>query len=142
LMKLNDRLNATYLWYGRADLRGGYEENQRMQDSNAAESGVGSQRAAVKGSGVYRNVGRDLVDTYERDKEILKKLDEEELPEAMQSMTPEERQEHIEAMARERAELQKEIGKVAAEREETYRQKLAELEGGEAATLGDAVVAA
>lgn len=142
LLKLNDRLNRTYLWYGGREARGAYQANQRMQDSNAAESGVAAQRAAVKGSGAYRNTGRDLVDTYETDKDILARLKEEELPEEMQKMTPEERQEHVEEMARERAALREEIGKLAAEREETYRQKLAEMAGEDGQTLGDAVAAA
>ena len=84
-----------------------------------------------------------MVDTLATDKDILQKVKAEELPEALQQLKPAEREAKVQEMASRRAELQKQIGKLAAEREAYLSQeqkRLAEETGAE--TLGDAVVAA
>ena len=93
----------------------------------------------MKGGAGYRNAGRDLVDTYAEDKEILAKLRPDDLPADMQKMSREELRQHIEATARRRSEVQSEIARLAVEREAYMRDELAkQAEGGEQ-TLGDAV---
>lgn len=143
LAELNGALNDTYLWYGGRAARDEMQSNQQAQDSNAAKMGgqAAAQRAAVKGGNAYRNVGRDLVDSYAADPAILETLKEEELPEPMQKMTPEERKAHVEEMARTRAAIQTEIGKLTVERE-AYLAEHRKRHAGETGekTLGDAVV--
>ncbi len=142
LAELNAELNDTYLWYGASEVRAAMAENQRAQDDNAREMGdaAAAQRAAVKGGTAYQNRGRDLVDSYAADPEILAKIKAEDLPEEMQKMTPEEQKAHVEAKAAERARLQTEIGKLSAERERHFQAELKKLNaaGGEK-TLGEAV---
>lgn len=146
IIELNSELNKTYLWYGKADLRQRFSSNQLAQDANAygVGGGAGASRIASKATSLYRNVGRDLVDSFDVDKEILDKVPAAELPEAMQKMEPEERAAHLKKLAARRAELKKKIAGVNAEREafiaEAQKEK-AEEEGGEA-TLGDAIAAA
>ena len=143
LAELNTSLNSTYLWYGKRDEREALAENQRAQDANAAAAGeqAAAQRASVKGGAAYRNSGRDLVDTYAEDPAILDKLDDEELPEEMHKMSPEERKAHVETKAKERAAVQTEIGKLAAEREAFLQEELKRQAVGGEKTLGEAVVA-
>ena len=162
IIELNAELNKTYLWYGKRDVRTRFHENQQAQDFNASEYGGLASRAAIKAggiggslpsaaggapvemkSGVYNNVGRDLVDTYLADADSLKKLEESELPEDMQFMDAESRQKHIQSMAAQRAEIQQKIAAAAKERQsylDAEEAKLAKETG--VATLGDAVSSA
>ena len=142
LLRLNQKLNDTYLWYGDAETRSRYAENQMAQDDNAMAEGASSnaQRVAAKSGGAYLNRGRDLVDSYNADNDVLSTIDEQELPEAMQKMTPEERVEHVKQLAEQRKQVQDEIQKLAAERATFLAEKMKELaeEGGDE-TLGDAM---
>ena len=145
IIRLNAELNETYLWFGSAEKREYYLSNQEAQDSNARRlsSSVAVGRSVTKSSKMYSNTTRDLVDALVDDTEILKNVPEEELPDIMREMTTEERAAYLEEMAEKRAELKKEIGEKAVEREaflEKELKKRAE-ESGET-TLGDAVVIA
>lgn len=145
ILKLNVELNGTYLWYGAKQKRLSFRSNQAVQDSNAASLGASAAvgRALTKSGKAYSNSGRCLVETYLSDESILDKVKAEELPDALQKMSPEERVEHVKKLAAQRKKLQAEIGKLSAEREEylaAEKKQRAEAAGG--ATLGDAVVTA
>lgn len=145
IIQLNAELNKTYLWYGAAHERGRYEANQAAQDANAERSSSNaiSTRAAAKAGAAYRNYSRDLVDTLAEDKEILKKVKDEELPDSLKQMSPEKREAYIRQMASRRGEVQKQINELASEREKYLakeRQRLASDSGG--STFGDATVLA
>ena len=113
------------------------------QDKNAAEAGttIVASRAVAKASSVYDNRGRDLVDSLAVDKEVLSKVQAEELPAELQKMAPAEREAHVKQMASRRAELQKQIGELAAQREQYLKQQAQLTAETGQATLGDAVVA-
>lgn len=143
IIELNQKLNATYLWYGQE--REELKRNQVEQDANAAKLGRGSlvQRSATKSSSVYRNKDRDLVDLAAESPGEASKVADEELPEAMKEMTDEQRQAYIKAMAEDRAELQSKIQQATAERDRyvaAERARRAETAGD--ATFGDAIVQA
>jgi len=143
IIELNTSLNKTYLWYGKERLR--YFNNQKAQDSNASDESVQLlvQRAKTKGSKLYSNVGRDLVDSIKADKELLSKVKKEELPEELQKMTVEEQEAYIKKLSDKRADIQKKLAKLNREREAFLvkaRKKMAEEKG--EATLGDAVISA
>jgi len=145
IIKLNAKLNKTYLWYGSQPRRRAYAENQVAQDSNATSESksVAVGRFATKAGAAYRNLNRDLVDTIEEDTEVLKKVKEEELPEVLQKLAPAKREAYVQEMVSRRKQLQKQIGKLAADRESHLtkeRKRLATGAGG--STLGDAVVMA
>lgn len=143
IIKLNAELNKTYLWYGTQSDRDYYFRNQSAQDSNAAVLGepVLAARAAAKATSGYSNRGRDLVDTLSEDEAILDKVKTEELPESMRRLSTVERKELVVENAKKRAEIQQQIAKLSAEREEYLAKEQAKV-AGEAgqATLGDAVV--
>lgn len=75
IIRLNSELNKTYLRFGSEAVRESYAENQLAQDANAIQlsgsSGFSSGRGTAKVSAVYRNAGRDLIDTLEEGKDIL-----------------------------------------------------------------------
>ena len=142
IIELNTELNKTYLWYGKKKVRNEYGLNQARQDSNASKAGGFGGRASTKLGKMYRNVGRDLVDTLEEDEALVDSLDVAELPEALQGMTAEKRKEHIQSMASRRAEIKKKMAEVTRERVAFIakeRGKLATAEGDKTSTFGDAM---
>ena len=145
IIKLNARLNDTYLWYGNRDARQDYARNQLEQDSNAASESesVAVTRAFTKAGKAYRNIGRCVVDTYLEDADILKKLKETELPEVLQKLAPEKREAYVKNKLEERTRLQQQISELAQERERHLKKERARMaqETGEK-TLGDALVLA
>ncbi len=145
IIHLNAELNKTYLWYGDKQRRAKFSENQAAQDSNAqvTSESVAVGRAITKAGKAYSNRSRDLVDAIDADDEALASIKEAELPEELKTLSPAKRKEHIAKLATKRAEVQKKINRLAAEREtflKKERGRLATESGSE--TLGDAVVAA
>ncbi len=143
IIRLNDELNGTYLWFGAEHRRRRFGENQIAQDVNAFSCPDGVGRCSAKASGVYRNIGRDLVDTIEADVEILTKIKTEELPESLRGKSISEQEAYVKEMSVKRAEVQKKIIALTAEREAylaTERKQSAN--DADEATLGDAVVTA
>ena len=139
IIRLNNELNQTYLWYGSKIKRESYEKNQALQDSNASGIGGLSSRAATKSSSLYRNVGRDLVDTYEEDKDAIAKIDVAELPAELQALSPAERLKRVEAMSKRRAEIKAKLAAVNKDRQAYVAAEQAKLaEPSEEATFGDA----
>ncbi|KPK86627.1 MAG: hypothetical protein AMJ81_00760 [Phycisphaerae bacterium SM23_33] len=138
LTELGAKLNTTYVAYGNGG--GGGRANQALQDSNALKAGApaAAERAAAKSTLLYRNAGWDLVDAV-RDKKVdLAKLKDEELPEPMRKMTPEQRKEYVEKQLAERARIQKEIQDLNAKRQahvkaEMEKQGLSEAKAFDAA---------
>ena len=143
IIELNAKLNQTYLFYG--ERHEALARNQMAQDSNAMSLGVAvmAERAATKASAGYSNLGRDLVDSYAADVDILSELDDEALPDSMKGLSEDERVAKIEAAGEERKALQAQIQALQTEREAylaAERAKRSDEAG--AASLGDAVVAA
>ncbi len=145
IIKLNAKLNKTYLWYGADEDRGRYAANQVAQDVNAekASAGTASTRAVAKANAAYNNRNRDLVDAFAEDGAILQKVSEKELPDALKSLPLKKREAYVQQMATRRAEIQKQINEAAAERDKYLtqeRKRLATDRGG--TTFGDATILA
>ena len=145
IIRLNKLMNDTYLWFGSEDKRESCMENQIAQDSNAEalSPSVAVGRSLTKSSKAYSNQSRDLVDGLENDSEMLKNVPEEELPDVMQEMTPEERVTYIDEMGIERTKLKNLITKESVEREAFLQEeRIRRADVGGETTLGDAVVGA
>jgi hypothetical protein len=143
IIKLNGELNQTYLWYGARNDREGFAKNQVAQDRNAATAGLSSAvtRGAAKAGGAYNNESRDLVDALKTDGEALKKVQKDELPDNLKNMSLEERAAYVEKIAAKRADVQKKINALAAERESYLAAERNRLANGTAdSTLAGAVV--
>ncbi len=143
IIKLNAELNQTYLWYGSQSEQKSYAANQVAQDENAAAAGgeIASSRAIAKASSAYSNRSRDLIDSYSEDRGIISRVKSEELPKELQSLGPQEREAYVQKMAAKRAEIQKQINQLAAEREQFLTKERARLANTAASkTFGDAAV--
>jgi len=140
IAKLNEALNKTYLAYG--EQRREREAMQMEQDANASKVGGGevlADRALAKSSRQYRNAGWDLVDASKEADFKLAEIADDELPEPMRALKPEERQAYIDARATERQAVQQKIRDLADKREAFIKEELAE-QGGTADGFDVAVI--
>ena len=81
------------------------------------EEAAAAQRVVTKSSSLYNNSSWDLVDAVDSKTADLDDLENEELPEEMQNLTPKEKEEYVKNKAKERGEIQEEISKLSKERE-------------------------
>lgn len=110
IVKLNTKLNKTYLAYGK--IGSSKRNDQLVQDSNAVEkasSGAAVQRAVSKGSSNYWNANWDLVDASKQKDFDISKVEKKSLPKEMQEMTSDQQKVHITKMAKEREAIQAQI---------------------------------
>jgi hypothetical protein len=136
LARLSQEVNKTYIGYGRR----GAESAQRQaaQDSNAMgmSAGSASTRAAAKASPMYRNADWDLIDAKKEGKAVAK----EELPAEMKNMNDKEQEAFIAKKAADRAELQKQIAKLSAERDQFVQAEMKKKAKDGAKTMDDALI--
>jgi hypothetical protein len=136
IIKLGDELNKTYVAYGKDGKA--KADNQLAQDKNAANApapagagGVpGPQVAAIgraqsKATELYRNATWDLVDRMKEKDFDITKVKEEDLPDELKKLKPEERLAYLKKKADERAEIQKKIADLSAKRQKKVDEELA-----------------
>lgn len=123
IARLGGELNKTYVAYG--DKGGVSAQRQEVQDANASSvaPAVAVQRAVSKASVHYRNAAWDLVDAVKEGQVDLAEVATEDLPESMQSMTPEEREAHVRTMRERRATIQARIQTLNEERRAYVAEK-------------------
>lgn len=126
ITQLNQQLNSTYQAYGSK----GYEnkKNQEVQDNNAKgmSPSVMMDRTVSKSSSKYSNVSWDLVDAYSQDKNFLKNVKEEDLPQDFKNLSLKEKEEKVKSLQKERSEIQKQITELGKEREKYIRENTKE----------------
>lgn len=132
LVSLSASLNETYVPFG---VHGAAAwGNQQQQDGNAASlsTAVAAQRCATKAGDLYSNGSWDLVDAC-KDKEFkLESVMAEQLPEAMRSMTLEQRRSFVDQQAAQREALQRRVAELDAQRQEFVAAEMKRI-----ATKGD-----
>jgi hypothetical protein len=107
IAKLGVKINDTYLWYGANGRDGALKQ---LAGDQAARGGAAADRAATKAGRFYKNAEADLIDRVCADKTFdLKKLKNEELPEEMRKLKPEDREAYVKKKATEREEIQKKV---------------------------------
>ena len=150
ILKLGDKLNATYVTYGAAGKRGA--ENQVAQDANAVRAsaappggafgGRGAAgglalppaapiaalaRAESKAGALYNCASWDLVDKMKEKDFDITKIKEEDLCDELKKVKPEERLAYLKKKADERADLQKQIGELSAKRQKKVDEEVAKM---------------
>lgn len=127
LSELSSSVNATYIQYGFDGARG--LGNQVQQDGNAESlnSAAVAQRAMTKSSALYCNSSWDLVDACTIGNIKLADVKEEDLPENMQKMTPEQREAYVQKMNDERTAIQEQIKDLAAKRSAFVQNEMKKL---------------
>ncbi len=116
IAQLGQALNKTYVGYGA--MAPAAVARQSAQDTNAAVASpsVAATRAVSKASVAYDNSGWDLVDAAKKGKVKVADMKDSELSDELKAVKPAERQAFIDAKADERAEIQRKINALNAER--------------------------
>ncbi len=127
LNRLNQQLNDTYMGYGAEGESS--KMRQTVQDSNAGAYGSAnaSMRAVSKASAAYKNDSWDVVDAVKEKKIDLKKMEQDELPQEMRSLKPEEREAYVARKAAERETIQARIRQLSEERRHFVDKKEREM---------------
>ena len=118
IISLNDKLNSTYMAYGEAGT-----QNLEMQASvdkmnSAVSKSVAVKRAKVKSNEkLYYNDTWDMVDAARDDKEFIKKLDKNTLPDSLKNKKNEELEFIVKEKSIQRSNIQKQITETNIQRE-------------------------
>ncbi len=136
IAKLNESLNKTYIAYGGKGKEA--VARQEAQDKNAGGLSASSlsTRATAKASAMYQNGDWDAVDA----KKEGKKITAEEMPAELKNLNDKERDEFIAKKAAERSEIQKQIGKLAAERESFVQNEMKKRSKDSTKSMDDALI--
>lgn len=138
LMRLNSRINDTYVPYG---LKGKeLKARQSMQDRNAAavSAPVAAERAASKGSSLYKASGWDLVDAIDSKSVKVEGLRKENLPDELQGRSDEEIGRYVQQKKAERESLKSQISALSKKRDAYVQEK--ERESADSKSLGTVIL--
>jgi hypothetical protein len=118
LFSLNDKLNSTYIGYGRS-ASVGFMNQEKMDVANMKLStAAGLKRITVKGKkNLYKNSQWDMVDAYAADSTAFAKMSTSELPDSLQKKSKEEIKNIINTKTAERTAVQNQIGELSGKRE-------------------------
>jgi hypothetical protein len=140
IMALGAQLNATYISYGSAGSSRKKMQAEQDMHAQAAAPAAMVQRSVAKASVSYENASWDLVDAKKEKKLDVAKLAEEQLPEEMKDMKPQEREAYVEKKSAERAELQAKISTLNQERRKYVAEEQKKLSNDN--TLDKAIITA
>jgi len=126
LTDLSGRLNTTYVGYG--ERRREKLAQQVANDATSVHYSLSSaaDRAGSKASPQYGNGSWDLVDATKSVKDFdVKKLKDDELPEEMRKMTPDERVAFVAKKAKEREQIAGQIKELSVKRDAYIKAEVA-----------------
>jgi hypothetical protein len=124
LVALNQKLNATYLGYGKQAAEGA--ANQVGQDSGALalSRAAFADRVVAKGGAMYGNARWDLVDASKQADFDITKIKDEDLPEEIRKLDPAKRAEFVQNKAKERTEVQTQIKEISDKRDKIVQEEI------------------
>lgn len=123
IVRLNGKLNGTYMGYGAAGAAG--KLNQQRQDANSSSMATANlaDRAAAKVSAAYSNATWDVVDAVKSKKLDVATAKPADLPAELQQLQPAERVKKVEEITKQRAAIQKEMEEVEKKRQAYIAQE-------------------
>lgn len=142
LAKLNTKINALFLPYGKVAQQRERLSLQEKQDAAVGGFGGGAlaNRAAAKASGLYAQSNWDLVTAIAQKKVKLEDIPEEELPQVLRDLPADKRLAYVKEKAAERTALEAEIQALCAKRDAYLAEERAKAGAAAAPTLEKAVV--
>ena len=129
IIRLNNRLNRTYISYGAAGAAGMAMQSEQDNNAMAMEEAVAVKRAVSKSSHLYQNSSWDLVDAADDEDFEVEKIDKKQLPAALRSKSDKELEQHIAEKKAERLEIQEEIRQLNVKRQKYINEKQSEEKG-------------
>jgi Mg-chelatase subunit ChlD len=121
LSQLGEKIGHTYLAYGKSDSRRAKQKKQVEMESrvvSAAPAPAAADRAVNKALNSNAYDDADLVQQVAKGSASLAKIDEADLPDALASLKPEERQAKLDQTIAERKTLQARILELSKQRDE------------------------
>jgi len=139
LVELNKELNETYVAYGKEGSM--HKANQVEQDRNSENMSAPSiaSRTLTKIGALYDNAKWDLVDAFESGAPVAE-IASEDLPEPMQTMDLEERQDYVQELAAKRQAISARIQEVGERRDVYLEAERDEMSGDADAGLDTAII--
>jgi hypothetical protein len=125
LTDLSAKINTTYLGYGRQRLE--KLQQQAANDTTAYRMSPASaaDRAGAKASRQYDNSNWDLVDAARNNKDFdITKVNDEDLPDDLRKLKPEDRKAAIEAKSKERDQIARQIQELSAKRDAYIKEEI------------------
>ncbi|HEY7117461.1 MAG TPA: hypothetical protein VH475_12810, partial [Tepidisphaeraceae bacterium] len=126
LTDLSAKLNTTYVGYGLQ--REAKLQQQAANDTTSLHLSAASaaDRAGAKASRQYDNSTWDLVDAAKNNKDFdITKVKDEDLPDDVRKLKPEERKAYVEAKSKERDQIAKQIKDLSAKRDTYVKEEVA-----------------
>lgn len=121
LGELSDKLGTTVVGFGDGRRREALKDAE--SGARAYDPGAKADRAVAKASST-RHSEDDLIDAIREKRVKLEEVKEEQLPEEMKKMKPEERKEHLEKKSKEREVLRAKIVELSKKRDEFLAAEL------------------
>ncbi len=131
LAELGAELGTTALAYGDAEQQRAQmarqESSRELGDAMSAAPAADRAAYNVSKAGARNAYGeQDLIRDLDSERITLADVPAEELPEAMRTMTPEQREQHVAAVRARRAEIESRISELSEQRAAFQREKVAE----------------
>ncbi|WP_372974125.1 VWA domain-containing protein [Muriicola sp.] len=130
IIKLNKRLNTTYVSYGSKGAERMAVQAQQDAEAMELQEAVAVKRAVSKSSAYYNNSGWDLIDASSQKDFDLAGVRRETLPEALRGKSDQEIRAFLEEKREERRQIQSEIQQTHTKRE-AYLKEHRKNESGE-----------
>ncbi|MBI3854648.1 MAG: VWA domain-containing protein [Planctomycetes bacterium] len=121
LGELSDKLGGTVLAFGDGRRKAAVASGEAKAREYASDAKA--DRAVAKAAST-RHSEDDLIDALREKRVKLEEVKEEQLPEELKKMTPEERKAHLEKKAKEREELRAKIVELSKKRDEFLAEEL------------------
>ncbi len=109
ILKLNQKLNKTYVAYGSVGRQKIKEQAEQDKNARSYSQANAVSRTVSKGSHLYKNSTWDLVDAAEDNEFKYESLNKEELPSKLKDKSTAEIKKYVEAKSKERSNIQKKI---------------------------------
>ena len=134
LASLSARLDATRLYFGSEEeqekMAGKVAATDKLHEGSSLESRARRATFNMSAGGKVNLLGKnDLVDGIASGEVELEELDEAELPAALKPMAPSEQLAYVAGLAQERSELQRQMRKLADDRDGYISKKVEEAGG-------------
>ncbi|MEH6682445.1 MAG: vWA domain-containing protein [Sediminicola sp.] len=117
IIKLNSRLNGTYISYGYMGEAKMQQQEQQDSNANSLDEVVMVKRAVSKSSRLYENANWDLVDASGKKDFKVADIQKKDLPMELRTKSDSELKEYITAKKAERTKIQEEIRELNNKRE-------------------------
>jgi hypothetical protein len=117
IQKLGVQINNTYCWYGQKGAEAAL--NQKAQDDNAKKTlgDTATERGVTKAGRFYCNAACDLIDRMETEKDFdLSKIKDEDLPDELKKLKPDERVAYLKKKQEERNAVRKQVAELNVKR--------------------------